>query len=195
MPRTADVIAEKLSGTDYLWAGSERQRAAARQLAELGVDNLTGVIDWALAGTVPLGIDLPESDLDILVYAEAPEEVRDAVVERFPQVPGLSVWPHSREEETWCVAFVGNSFPIEFFIQPRPIRQQRAFRHMVAEYALLQREGAEFARRIRELKASGFKTEPAFAHALGLEGDPYLALLDYESLGLRDSNEAQSINH
>ena len=43
---------------------------------------------------------------------------------------------------------------------------------------LLQRHGAAFRQKIFQLKQSGFKTEPAFAQALNLDGDPYLALLD-----------------
>ncbi|MNO76159.1 hypothetical protein D3C76_672280 [compost metagenome] len=39
-----------------------------------------------------------------------------------------------------------------------------------------------FRERIILLKTSGWKTEPAFAKALGLEGDPYEALLELEKL-------------
>lgn len=59
-------------------------------------------------------------------------------------------------------------------------RQQGAFRHLVAEFALLQRYGDDLRKRIRALKVGGMKTEPAFAHALGLDGDPYVALLDLD---------------
>lgn len=178
MPHDVIAATEKLLDRSYLLAGSQRQQTAAEALQDLGLDSILEIEEWVLAGTLPLGIDVDTSDLDILVSSRDPKAARDAVVECFSQAPGLSVWPHSREEETWCVAFEGDAFPIEFFIQQTPVREQRAFRHLVAEYVLLQRGGPVLAEQVHQLKVSGMKTEPAFAHALGLEGDPYLALLD-----------------
>ena len=51
---------------------------------------------------------------------------------------------------------------------------------MLIEHRLLQERGEAFRRAIITLKQRGYKTEPAFAKALGLKGDPYLALLPYE---------------
>ena len=51
---------------------------------------------------------------------------------------------------------------------------------MVIEYKLLQKGGHLFRRRVMELKTRGIKTEPAFALVLGLQGDPYEALLTLE---------------
>ena len=48
---------------------------------------------------------------------------------------------------------------------------------MLAEYKILNNKGLEFKNEIKELKAKGIKTEPAFAKLLGLKGDPYLELL------------------
>ena len=48
---------------------------------------------------------------------------------------------------------------------------------MMVEYQLLKEKGEGFKQQIIDLKKSGFKTEPAFAIALGLTGDPYEALL------------------
>lgn len=78
------------------------------------------------------------------------------------------------------MAFQSESYPIELFIHTTAIREQRAYRHMVVEYVLLERLGSSFQSHIRSLKASGLKTEPAFAEALGFDGDPYLALLEVD---------------
>jgi len=51
---------------------------------------------------------------------------------------------------------------------------------MLILHRLLQERGEAFRREIIALKQRAYKTEPAFAKALGLEGDPYLALLRYE---------------
>ena len=167
----------KLLGTDYLRRGNRRQRLAAEVLDWLGVDTLIGVEEWVLAGTVPLDVDLPDSDLDILLSTQDPQSVRDDLTARFAQMPEFAVWPHGRESGAWCVAFQTETYPIEFFIHTTAVRDQRAFQHLVVEYILLQRHGANFREMIRSLKASGLKTEPAFAQVLGLNGDPYIALL------------------
>lgn len=56
------------------------------------------------------------------------------------------------------------------------------FRHMVVEQRILSIPDGENAdrirNRIRQMKRSGWKTEPAFAAVLGLEGDPYALLLE-----------------
>ncbi|MGC3943422.1 MAG: DUF4269 domain-containing protein [Chryseolinea sp.] len=65
------------------------------------------------------------------------------------------------------------------FGQSRPSTEQEAYLHMVNEYQVLQSRGSEFRDEIIRLKKSGLKTEPAFAKALGLTGDPYEAMLRF----------------
>ncbi len=48
---------------------------------------------------------------------------------------------------------------------------------MITEHAILKEKGKNFKQEIIKLKASGLKTEPAFAKLLGIEGDPYEELL------------------
>ncbi|MGO1548555.1 MAG: DUF4269 domain-containing protein [Nesterenkonia sp.] len=171
-------IEELLLNTAYLWQGSCRQRSAAETLVSLRLDEVLGVNEWALAGTVPLAVDVPGSDLDVLICSDHPERVRDRLCASYSQRPGFATWSHSAEAGALCVAFNTETFPVEFFIQNKPVREQRAFRHMVTEYVLLEREGEDLRGQIKQLKASGLKTEPAFAQALRLQGDPYLALLN-----------------
>ncbi|WP_168198715.1 DUF4269 domain-containing protein [Nesterenkonia sp. NBAIMH1] len=175
---TAAEAERQLLTSDYLRKGNSRQQRAARTLDQLPLDSMPQVEEWALAGTVPLDIDLPNSDLDILISTSQPAKVRDDLTTCFSHRSDFSSWAHGREAGAWCAAFTMGTYPIEFFIQPTPVRKQRAFRHLVAEYVLLTRHGEEFREQIRQLKSSGMKTEPAFAAVLGLRGDPYLALLE-----------------
>ena len=50
---------------------------------------------------------------------------------------------------------------------------------MLIEYRLLRERGEMFRQEIIALKKQGHKTEPAFAIALGLKGDPYRELLNF----------------
>jgi len=69
-------------------------------------------------------------------------------------------------------------FPIEIFAQNKPTIEQNAYRHMIAEYKILQEKGEEFKEKIIDLKKKGIKTEPAFGMLLGLE-NPYEDLLKF----------------
>lgn len=51
---------------------------------------------------------------------------------------------------------------------------------MLIEHQILQSENEDFRLKIIELKKNGYKTEPAFAKLLDLEGNPYHALLAYQ---------------
>lgn len=101
----AEQAEGQLLGTEYLDRGNPRQRRAARVLEELGVGGLPGVREWALAGTIPLGVDLPESDLDVLVCTSEVTAARDALTEQFGQLAQFAAWAHSAEAEAWCVTF------------------------------------------------------------------------------------------
>ncbi len=77
------------------------------------------------------------------------------------------------------VSFQFRDFEIELFAQNQISTQQQAYLHMLIEYKILQAHPESFKQQVIQLKQSGFKTEPAFAHLLGLKGDPYQALLSY----------------
>ncbi len=50
----------------YLADGNQRQRAAHRVLSELRIFEILAPYHAMLSGTIPLAIDIPESDLDVL---------------------------------------------------------------------------------------------------------------------------------
>lgn len=169
---------------DYLARGTPRQRAAHSALEAAGV--MQGLAPWGplLAGTIPLGIDVEGSDLDILceVYQFGPFLAQ--LQERFGHLPGYE----ARQKEigslpTVVARFHSSAFLVEVFAQPRPVAAQNGYRHMLIEARLLKLAGPGAAAAVHELKARGMKTEPAFARYFGLSGDPYQALLDLAEAG------------
>lgn len=173
----------------YLLEGNERQRKAYEAMAELGIADKLAPYHPVLAGTIPLGIDLPESDLDIIC------EVHDA--KRFAaelQLHFGACRDYACSSKTvggllrTVANFTFHGFAFEIFGQPKPVTEQNAYRHLVIEQRILELAGPEAARAVRQRKREGLKTEPAFGAVFRLDGDPYEALLamyDWEDTRLR----------
>jgi uncharacterized protein DUF4269 len=168
----------------YLLHGTATQRAAYHALDAFRVFALLGAFDPILAGTIPLDIDVPGSDLDVVCYAADVEAFAQHLQNVFGHCDGFVVH-HTVVDglPTVIGQFTSQGFPIEIFGQPRPVAEQHAVRHMVVEERLLRHGGPEVRRQIRRLKGQGLKTEPAFAVVFGLPGDPYQALLQLAELG------------
>lgn len=161
---------------DYLKSGNQKQRSAYKVLSQHRIFEKLKAYSPILAGTVPIEIDIEESDLDIIC------EVNDkAGFERFLRdiFSEFSIEPESLEingEEVVVGNFVLEGFLIEIFGQNKPVTKQNAYRHLMAEYRILQEKGEDFKNEIIALKKQGIKTEPAFGILLGLE-NPYEDLL------------------
>lgn len=165
----------------YLKNGTSRQRMAYPVLVDV-VDVLTAYHP-ILTGTIPLDIDTPESDLDVICYADDLNHFFAFIQQTFSADNGFWINQYPIGGEQSVVAnFHRDGFVIELFGQSRPVLEQSAYRHMVVEARLLQIGGLKAKDAIRELKASGIKTEPAFAQYFGLSGDPYQVLLDFYDL-------------
>jgi len=171
----------------YLLHGTATQQAAYHALEALRVFALLGAFDPVLAGTIPLDIDIPGSDLDIVCYAADVDAFAQHLHATFGQCSPF-VLQHTVVDglPTVIGQFTSQGFPIEIFGQPRPVREQHAVRHMVVEERLLRHGGAEVRRQIRHLKGQGLKTEPAFAVVFRLPGDPYQTLLRLAELEEED---------
>jgi hypothetical protein len=135
--------------------------------------------DPVLVGTVPIGIQVKGSDLDIICSVQDFDAFEECVEKLFSKynlfachrkiVGGL---------ERVVVSFEYGGWPFELFCQRVPTPMQNGYRHMVIEARMLRLYGEAFREQVVKLKAAGVKTEPAFAQLLNLEGDPYLRLLE-----------------
>jgi hypothetical protein len=135
-----------------------------------------------LVGTVPIGIHVENSDLDIICEVHDFTRFEALVAANFHQYPGYSQI-RRQVDGVWRtkVNFLLENWPVEIFGQERTSVEQNGFRHMVIENRMLSLYGEEFRQRIIDLKHEGLKTEPAFANLLKLEGDPFAKLLELES--------------
>lgn len=158
-------------------------RAAYKEaLAHSGVLTLLAAFDPHVAGTPPLGLDLPESDIDILCHAPDPQVFAVAVWDSFCDRPGFAMWQWQGSDRPVVARFHCAGWLFELFGQARPVAAQLGWRHFAIERRLLALGGEPLRTAVMARRHAGTKTEPAFAQVLGLTGDPYAALLTLEQL-------------
>ncbi|PZD70307.1 hypothetical protein C1752_14312 [Acaryochloris thomasi RCC1774] len=163
----------------YLLDGTATQQAAYSALDSLQMASLLQRFDPILVGTIPLDIDIPGSDLDIVCCTANVDDFAQFLFETFSHYQNFEL---RRKRvggvESAIATFTHQDFPIELFGQPRPTLSQAAVRHLDVEARLLHYSSEKVRQQMRQLKSQGFKTEPAFAIAFSLIGDSYQALLD-----------------
>ncbi|OIQ30919.1 MAG: hypothetical protein BM564_01525 [Bacteroidetes bacterium MedPE-SWsnd-G2] len=168
---------------EYLKTGNSKQKRAFNTLKTLNVFEDLSHYTPILTGTVPIEIDLPESDLDIICYCNNFQKFTTDLRLLYGHHLNFQVKTYAEGEfkdKAAVAVFNFNGFEIEIFGKNTPTEKQNAYRHMLIEAQILNSHGPEFKLEIIRLKKNGFKTEPAFAKALGLEGNPYQALLNLE---------------
>lgn len=134
-----------------------------------------------LAGTFPLGIDIEGSDVDIVCRARDLARFQRVVERAFGSCEGFKAWSREIRGRPSAVAtFRIFGVRFEIFAQNLEPEAQDAIRHLEVERRLLAAGGRPLRRAVRRLKRQGYRTENAFATLLGLEGDPYQALLELE---------------
>lgn len=148
---------------------------ALRRVAAL---EILAPFDPHIAGTPSLGLDQPESDIDILCHAPDGEAFAHHVWRHFGAMEDFSMHQWIGENRPVVAGFTAEGWAFEIFGAAEPVADQAGWRHFCVEERLLALGGAALRARVMAWRQEGMKTEPAFATALGLEGDPYAALLE-----------------
>jgi hypothetical protein len=92
------------------------------------------------------------------------------------RLPGLALRRWTSGGRPMVATFGIDDWPVEVFASPVEVERQAGWRHFVVERLLLELAGEALRQRVLGLRRAGARTEPAFAAALGLQGDPYAAL-------------------
>lgn len=132
-----------------------------------------------LCGTIPINLAITGSDLDIICQWLNKETYVTHITSLFSGYDDFSIRQNTAIDAV-IASFTCDGFPVEIFGQSISTQEQNAYQHMVIEHKILQQKGEAFRNEIIVLKQQGYKTEPAFAKLLGLEADPYTALLHYK---------------
>jgi len=136
--------------------------------------------DPHVVGTPPLGLDLPTSDVDVICFAPDAGTFACAVWKAFGTRPEFRIWQKVGLDRPIVGNFADAGWIIEIFGQAVPISEQSGWRHFLMEQRLLAFGGDALRIAVMAQRANGMKTEPAFATVLGLNGDPYRAMLDLQ---------------
>lgn len=164
---------------DYLKEGNDKQKRAYEVLTKYRIFEKLKNYSPILAGTIPIEIDIEGSDLDIICEVKNETEFIEVLNQILPQnVDFKTEMTIINHEKCIVLNCMLEGFPIEIFGQNKATLDQNAYRHMIAEYKLLQEKGEDFKQKIIELKEKGIKTEPAFGLLLNLE-NPYEDLLKF----------------
>ena len=146
-------------------------------LLRLGILQALAAYDPHVAGTPPLGVDTPQSDIDILCCAPDMAQFFRDVVALYSALPGFSCWQWVSGERPLIVNFTLHGWEFELFASPQPVEQQAGWRHFTIERRLLGLGGETFKTKVMSLRSEGYKTEPAFWAALEMQGNAYAGLL------------------
>ncbi|NDV59541.1 DUF4269 domain-containing protein [Bacteroides sp. 519] len=165
---------------DYLRTGNNNQQRVYEVLQQSRIMDILHPFTPILTGTFPLDINVSGSDLDIVCCFSDKEKFIEIVQANFAS------------NKQFCLSFKDNNIVIanfifmdtefEIYATNVPVKEQNAYIHMINEYKLLNKFGADFKAKIILLKQNGMKTEPAFAHLLELKGDPYKAMLNINDI-------------
>lgn len=147
----------------------------------LGILEVLRDYDPHVAGTLPLGIDVSGSDIDILCHVPDADAFTQLVWSAFGDFDDFSIRQWTGDERPVIASFEADGWPFELFGHPSAVPLQRGWRHFEVERRLLGLGGAPFRRAVMEKRRQGARTEPAFADSLHLDGDPYVALLEIHS--------------
>lgn len=167
---------------EYLLNGYYRQQQAYFTLSENSILSQLKHYDPILVGTIPINIAIETSDLDIICCFEDKQEFKNSITDSFSNEKNFKIREYQNLDTSAIVSnFYVGDFEIELFGQQVPTTKQMAYRHLIVEHKILLQHGEIFRQLIIELKKQGCKTEPAFAIALGIKGDPYMELLKFET--------------
>ena len=165
-------------GISYLKYGNDKQIKSYNILTKINIFNILKDYMPILVGTIPLGIDIENSDLDIVCQVYDFEKFKQILFDNFNKYKNFRIV--NKENNIMICNFIVDDMEIEIYASSQKSHKANGYRHMIVEYKLLNLYGEDLKKEVIRLKKEGLKTEPAFAKILNLNGNPYEEKLLYE---------------
>ncbi|WP_407152577.1 DUF4269 domain-containing protein [Bradyrhizobium sp. ORS 86] len=142
------------------------------------VTTTLGPFDPRVVGTLPLGLAVPGSDIDIVCHAADLNAFAAVVWEHYHLADGFVLYRWRSGTSPAIARFMWDGWPFELFGDTRPVEEQSGWLHFEVERRLLALDDGRLRQAVGTQRGAGMKTEPAFAAVLGIGGDPYRGLLE-----------------
>jgi len=159
----------------YLNYGNVKQKKIYEILINTKVLDILNDYIPVLVGTIPIGIDIENSDIDIVCKVDNFDVFEEVLVSNFRKYKDFKIT--HKEDKVLVCNFIVNDVQIEIYGSNEDTDKSNGYRHMIIEDRLINLYGEAFKKEIISLKIKGLKTEPAFAKVLNLQGNPYEQLL------------------
>ncbi len=151
---------------------------AEKAISESRVKDVLKAYSPKVVSTIFVEFDTDQSDIDVVCEYQQQSNFTSLITSSFQRFESYSLDMYA---DHVIGRFRVSGFLFEIYGAPIPITQQLAFRHYQVMERLARLGGEPLKQKIRKLKYSGLKTEPAISQILGLQGDPYSAVLELES--------------
>lgn len=162
---------------DYLKLGNTKQRKIHKIITEYHLFEILNEYKPILVGTIPINIDLDESDADIILQTINLKNLYQLLLESFSKYGQFQL--RISDSKVLTSSFIIDETQIEIYATDIDTEKQNGYLHMIKEYEILQNRDESFKMEIIKLKKQGIKTEPAFCKLLNIGGNPYVELLNY----------------
>lgn len=162
---------------DYLKLGNTKQRKIHKIITKYHLFEILNEYKPILVGTIPINIDLDESDADIILQTNNLKNLYQLLLQNFSKYDQFQL--RISDSKVLTSSFVLDETRIEIYATDIDTKKQNGYLHMIKEYEILQARDDSFKMEIIKLKKQGIKTEPAFCKLLNISGNPYVELLKY----------------
>lgn len=163
---------------NYLKAGNFKQKEIYNLIKNHKLLEILKEHNPIIVGTIPIEIDIENSDIDIILETKNLDNLKNLLIQNFSKYDDFKF--RNSDNNIFVCNFSIDKTPIEIYSEDKVTDQQLGYLHMIKEYEILKSKDQNFREKIIELKKSGVKTEPAFCKLLGINGNPYIELLNYK---------------
>lgn len=119
----------------YLQSGNDKQQKVYDVLNKLNIMEDLALYSPVLCGTIPIRIDTLQSDLDIVMEVHNFDVFEQEMRSLYGSYEGFKIKKKKiKNTESIKVNFNFEGFEFELFAQPKPVRNQNAYRHMIVEH-------------------------------------------------------------